>query len=172
MAAAVSAIWAASRRRPCPPKAVRIRSHLRCRRLRYCSWGRCTLNKKSSQKRSEQPRAREGPQRVPRQYMDVRRGTSEDTTKRSGRAVVFETASKRGAMPSSLPADGRIRVVIENVAPVVDGGRFPIKRVAGETVTVEADCFGDGHDALACRLLYRRDDERASQFVPMTLLEN
>jgi starch synthase (maltosyl-transferring) len=75
-------------------------------------------------------------------------------------------------MPSSLPADGRIRVVIENVAPAVDGGRFPIKRVAGETVTVEADCFTDGHDALACRLLYRRDDERAWQFVPMTLVVN
>jgi len=75
-------------------------------------------------------------------------------------------------MPSSLPADGRIRVVIENIAPAVDGGRFPIKRVAGETVRVDADCFADGHDALACRLLYRRDDEREWQFVPMTLLTN
>ena len=75
-------------------------------------------------------------------------------------------------MPSSLPADGRIRVVIENIAPAVDGGRFPIKRVAGETVRVEADCFADGHDALACRLLYQRDDEREWQFVPMTLLTN
>jgi len=75
-------------------------------------------------------------------------------------------------MPSSLPADGRIRVVIEHIAPAVDGGRFPIKRVAGETVRVEADCFADGHDALACRLLYRRDDEREWQFVPMTLLTN
>ena len=65
-------------------------------------------------------------------------------------------------MPSSLPADGRIRVVIENVAPAVDGGRFPIKRVAGETVVVEADCFADGHDTLACRLRYRRDDARVA----------
>ena len=56
-------------------------------------------------------------------------------------------------MPSSLPVDGRIRVVIENVAPAVDGGRFPIKRVVGETVVVEADCFADGHDTLASRLL-------------------
>ena len=39
--------------------------------------------------------------------------------------------------PSSLPADGRIRVVIENVAPAVDGGRFPIKRVAGERAKKE-----------------------------------
>jgi len=76
-------------------------------------------------------------------------------------------------MPSSpLPADGRIRVVIENVAPAVDGGRFPIKRVAGETIVVEADCFADGHDTLACRLLHRRDDERAWQIVPMAALPN
>ncbi|HEY2815783.1 MAG TPA: maltotransferase domain-containing protein, partial [Casimicrobiaceae bacterium] len=71
-----------------------------------------------------------------------------------------------------LPADGRIRVVIEDVAPAVDRGRFPIKRVAGETIVVEADCFADGHDTLACRLLHRRDDERAWQFVPMTPLPN
>ena len=76
-------------------------------------------------------------------------------------------------MPSSsLPADGRIRVVIENVAPAVDGGRFPIKRVAGETIVVEADCFADGHDKLACRLLHRRDDAPAWQFVPMAPLPN
>src|SRR5205085_9305758 len=74
--------------------------------------------------------------------------------------------------PSSLPADGRIRVVIENVAPAVDGGRFAIKRVAGETVKVEADCFTDGHDGLACRLLHRREGERAWQFVPMAVLTN
>jgi hypothetical protein len=31
-------------------------------------------------------------------------------------------------------ADGRIRVVIENVAPSIEGGRFPIKRIVGDTV--------------------------------------
>ena len=30
--------------------------------------------------------------------------------------------------------DGRIRVVIESVTPLVDGGRFPIKRVVGDRV--------------------------------------
>jgi starch synthase (maltosyl-transferring) len=51
-------------------------------------------------------------------------------------------------------ADGRCRVVIERVSPEIDGGRFPIKRVVGETVTVEADVFADGHDRVACRILY------------------
>src|SRR2546427_7759589 len=56
------------------------------------------------------------------------------------------------------PQEGRQRVVIESVRPQVDGGRFPIKRVPGEEVVVEADIFADGHDELACRLLYRHHD--------------
>ncbi|HET8546368.1 MAG TPA: alpha-1,4-glucan--maltose-1-phosphate maltosyltransferase, partial [Bryobacteraceae bacterium] len=51
--------------------------------------------------------------------------------------------------------DGRRRVVIEGVKPEIDGGRFPIKRTAGDTVVVEADLFADGHDAIAGRVLYR-----------------
>jgi alpha-1,4-glucan:maltose-1-phosphate maltosyltransferase-like protein len=42
-------------------------------------------------------------------------------------------------------ADGRRRVVIEQVSPEIDCGRFAIKRVIGETVVVEADVFADGH---------------------------
>ncbi len=54
----------------------------------------------------------------------------------------------------SLPADGRRRVVIEDVRPAVDGGRFPAKRVLGDTVSVEVDAIADGHDQIACRLLH------------------
>src|SRR5438067_9116119 len=68
--------------------------------------------------------------------------------------------------------DGRNRVVIENVSPEVDSGRFPIKRVQGEAVVVEADVFADGHDALTCRLSYRRERDSAWQIVPMTPLVN
>ncbi len=49
----------------------------------------------------------------------------------------------------------RQRVVIEGVEPEIDGGRFPIKRVVGERVTVEADAFADGHDSVCCVLLWR-----------------
>jgi starch synthase (maltosyl-transferring) len=72
----------------------------------------------------------------------------------------------------ALPEDGRARAVIENIAPAVDGGRFPIKRIEGDRVMVEADCFADGHDCLACLLLYRRADEAAWHEVPMTALPN
>ncbi len=68
--------------------------------------------------------------------------------------------------------DGLRRVVIENVAPEIDGGRFPIKRVIGEAVTVEADIFTHGHTQLSCTLLYRRQDEAAWQTAPMQPLGN
>jgi starch synthase (maltosyl-transferring) len=57
-------------------------------------------------------------------------------------------------------ADGRNRVVIERVSPEIDCGRFPIKRVVGERVVVEADVFADGHDQIACQILYGRDENK------------
>ena len=60
------------------------------------------------------------------------------------------------------------RVVIEHVRPAVDGGRFAVKRVAGDRVVVEADVLADGHDVLACRLLWRPAAEDAWTETPMT----
>jgi len=59
-------------------------------------------------------------------------------------------------IPPTGLADGRVRVVIEHVTPAVDGGRFPVKRVLGDSVDVQADCLADGHDAVACALLWRQ----------------
>ena len=53
-------------------------------------------------------------------------------------------------MPSQFAA-----AVIENLQPLIDGGRYPIKRVVGEDVTVEADIFKDGHDIVAASLKWR-----------------
>lgn len=68
--------------------------------------------------------------------------------------------------------DGRQRVVIEGVHPEIDGGRFPIKRVVGDSVVVEADIFADGHDAVAGAILYRRAEEPTWHEVPLTPLVN
>ncbi len=54
---------------------------------------------------------------------------------------------------------GKSRVVIEHVQPVVDGGLYPAKRTVGETVTVSATVFGDGHDHVRASLLYKSTDE-------------
>jgi len=68
--------------------------------------------------------------------------------------------------------DGRMRAVIERVTPSVDNGRFAAKRIVGDAVVVEADCFTDGHDSLACVLLWRREGEAAWHETPMAPLGN
>jgi starch synthase (maltosyl-transferring) len=60
------------------------------------------------------------------------------------------------AMPD---ARGRERVVLEDVRPCVDGGRFPAKRVTGERVDVVAHAFTDGHDLVACSVFHRPHGE-------------
>jgi starch synthase (maltosyl-transferring) len=69
------------------------------------------------------------------------------------------------------PIEGRKRVIIEEVDPQVDCGRYPVKRILGDTVTVTAAVFGDGHDHVAGRLLYRHSEEdnwRSASLNPLT----
>jgi starch synthase (maltosyl-transferring) len=70
------------------------------------------------------------------------------------------------------PHDLRRTVVIESVAPVVDGGRYPLKREVGDTLEVSADIFKEGHDVLVAFLKYRRADETAWRETPMQLVDN
>jgi len=69
-------------------------------------------------------------------------------------------------------ADGRVRAVVDAVLPAVDGGRFAVKRGAGEPREVDAHCFADGHDVLRARLLWRGEDARDWQEVEMKPLGN
>jgi starch synthase (maltosyl-transferring) len=55
---------------------------------------------------------------------------------------------RASAAPRGPQGGGRIRAVIDALAPSVDCGRFPAKRIAGEPVRIEAHCFADGHDRL------------------------
>ncbi len=71
------------------------------------------------------------------------------------RVFAREEPAAREPASDMAPQDRVRPVVIERVTPQLDGGRFPIKRVLGETVVVEADVFREGHDALAARLLFR-----------------
>ena len=83
-----------------------------------------------------------------------------------------ERSSTRQTKAPLLPVDGRKRVVIEGVSPEIDAGRFPARRVSGETVIVEADVFGDGHDAVGAALLYRHERARSWTTVAMSPLVN
>jgi starch synthase (maltosyl-transferring) len=44
--------------------------------------------------------------------------------------------------------------VIEEITPVVDGGRYPVKLPVGGTLDVAANVFRDGHDLVAARVVY------------------
>ena len=70
------------------------------------------------------------------------------------------------------PIEGRSRVVVEQITPQVDCGRYPARRILGDAVVVTAAVFGDGHDHLAARLLYRRKSERRWRSTPMQPLGN
>ena len=63
--------------------------------------------------------------------------------------------------------DGRARAVIDRVYPEIDGGRFAVKRIVGDRMSVEADVFADGHDVIACMLGFRHESEDDWTEVPM-----
>ena len=87
--------------------------------------------------------------------------------RRARKPVTRRERSTASPGPGSLQ-----RVVIEAVEPQVDCGRFPIKRVVGERVTVTADIHADGHDAIAAALQYRRTGAEEWSEVPMTAADN
>jgi starch synthase (maltosyl-transferring) len=74
-------------------------------------------------------------------------------------------------MVEQRAGDGKQRVAIEHVLPEIDCGRFAIKRVVGDTVVVEADVFADGHDQVACQILYWQDKKKV-QATAMKALGN
>ena len=69
------------------------------------------------------------------------------------------------------PREGRRRVIVENVRPRVDDGRYPVKRSLGDVVEVEADVFADGHDRIGAVLRFGSADGRESE-ARMTPLGN
>jgi starch synthase (maltosyl-transferring) len=70
-------------------------------------------------------------------------------------------------MPRAFPT-----AVIENVQPLVDSGRYLIKRVVGDDLVVEADVFKDGHDVVGAALKWRLLGEAQWDETPMTLVDN
>ena len=62
--------------------------------------------------------------------------------------------------------------VIENLQPLLDGGDYPIKRIIGEDLAVEADIFKDGHDVVAAVLKWRVLGKRAWREKPMNFVDN
>ena len=63
-------------------------------------------------------------------------------------------------------------VVIEQVKPELDGGRYPIKRIVGESLEVTANIFKEGHDTIAGILRYKVHGDKHWQEVPMHHVDN
>src|SRR5712675_289796 len=68
--------------------------------------------------------------------------------------------------------EGKKRVIIENVQPVVDGGIYPAKRTVGERVEVTAAIFGDGHDHIRASLFYKKEATGSWKETPMNSIFN
>src|SRR5665213_236337 len=75
------------------------------------------------------------------------------------------TVNKTAQTVESAAAGGAFH--IEDVYPLIDGGRFPVKRITGERVEVWADVYRDGHDVIAAALVWRAERDREWQREPM-----
>ncbi|MCB1206549.1 MAG: alpha-1,4-glucan--maltose-1-phosphate maltosyltransferase [Verrucomicrobiae bacterium] len=72
-----------------------------------------------------------------------------------------------------LPSGIRLpTVVISNLSPLVEEGRYPTKRVVGESLRVEADIFKEGHDQTVAVLGRRRTGEELWAEIPMHHVDN
>jgi len=72
------------------------------------------------------------------------------------------------AIPKTTPA----RIQIQEVAPQVDCGRYPIKRTVGDTVEVTARIFRDGHETLGAAVRHKGPDASRWSESPLESLGN
>ena len=73
---------------------------------------------------------------------------------------------------SAIEAARWPRLALESVTPAVDGGLFPVKRTAGETIEVEAIVIGDGHDILSAAVQWQVPGETVWHETRMRLAGN
>ena len=98
----------------------------------------------------------------------------------SWRGEMMQTAAASGHrrvavsdLPEAAPSDPTgPRFLVEDIYPSIDGGRFPIKRIAGEPIDVWADLLREGHDQLKAELLWRRESDAEWRREPMRLDAN
>ena len=90
----------------------------------------------------------------------------------AARPSVSAQPSPRRTAEQRISELAAARIAIEKVTPEIDGGRFPIKRIVGDVLRVEADIFTDGHDRLGASVRYRAKDETTWRERPMVLVDN
>jgi starch synthase (maltosyl-transferring) len=58
-------------------------------------------------------------------------------------------------------------ILIQDVTPCVDNGLYPVKRLAGESLDVEATVFRDGHERIRVVLRWKSADEKEWNEAPL-----
>jgi starch synthase (maltosyl-transferring) len=86
---------------------------------------------------------------------------------KAAKAAKAKPKPARTAAPELKAGPPPARIRIEHPEPTVDAGRFPAKRVVGDTVDVAADIFRDGHDVLRAAVRYKGPGERGWREAPM-----
>jgi starch synthase (maltosyl-transferring) len=72
----------------------------------------------------------------------------------------------------SIPKTTPPRIQIQEVAPQIDCGRYPVKRTAGERVEVTARIFRDGHESLGATIRRRSPNSTGWTETPLEPLGN
>ncbi len=106
-----------------------------------------------------------GEVKVAREIKEPRKRMKVDASASSAPIAAVQSAT-------AAIVEGRLRAVIDAVLPVVDGGRFPAKRVAGEPIRIEAHCFTDGHDKLRAVLRWHAVGSSEAYEIDMTAHAN
>jgi starch synthase (maltosyl-transferring) len=71
-----------------------------------------------------------------------------------------------------LPKTAPARIQIQEVAPQIDCGRYPVKRTVGDRVEVTAQIFRDGHESLGAAIRHRSPGSTGWTETPLEPLGN
>lgn len=73
---------------------------------------------------------------------------------------------------STKPKQGRSRVLISEISPLIEGGKYPVKRIVNEALKLSATLVADGHDVLAGAVTWRKLGAKNWQTKALVLSEN
>ncbi|MBC7552394.1 MAG: alpha-1,4-glucan--maltose-1-phosphate maltosyltransferase [Taibaiella sp.] len=62
---------------------------------------------------------------------------------------------------------GRRRIVINNVMPSVEGGRYPAKTIVNQPLRLSANIFADGHELIECVALIKHKTDKLWVTLPL-----
>src|SRR5437868_1460048 len=64
------------------------------------------------------------------------------------------------------------RVIITNICPLIDDGKYPAKAIVQQPMLFEADIFTEGHDELTAVLVIKHTSQKKWKELPMTFMHN